>query len=178
MITNMMDIHNAFIQAFENAVIVDGSPVSVRFFNPQPKLKQKPVYPSIVVQPFQPREMNRVWVSSTFRRDDAGNIHELRPPIRFAFPYQVSLYADRFDHLTALFYGVYRVFPEKKGQRFITIGQDKFDVAVVDVRDMPSLDAGTFETVMTFEVYAPVFMVPETVAGAAITQYEINITPE
>ena len=59
MIKDMMDVHNAFMAAIEDTVVVDGNTVPVRFFNKQPKEKDTPEYPEIIVSVFAASPFNQ-----------------------------------------------------------------------------------------------------------------------
>lgn len=175
MISEMMDIHNAFLGRFENTVLVAGKVVPSRFFNPQPNQKKTPIYPSIVIQPLGPRPSSRVWVESRWVYDAVDrSAQEVKPPKLWSFRYQVSTYANRFDYATALLQGVDRLFPEVKGQRFLTIGSDSYDVTLLGVRDLPSLDAGVFRTDFDYEVDVPVYALTEE-AAKAIETWTISV---
>jgi hypothetical protein len=162
MISDMMDIHNAFIAKFENAISIASAVVPARFFNPQPNQKKTPVYPSIIIQPLAPKPSSRVWVESRwpYNATDKSTV-EVKPPKRWSFRYQVSMYANRFDHSVALLQCTDRLFPEVKGQRFMTIDGDSYDVTLIDTRVLPSLDAGVFRTDFDYEVDVPVYALTE-----------------
>lgn len=167
MITDMLDIHNAFLAKFEATISIDGVTVPSRFFNPQPSQKKTPVYPSIVIQPQIPRRSTRVWVESTkvYNLVDR-TAQEVKPPKLWKFPYQVSMYSARFDHATKLLQAADGLFPEVKGQSFIGIGSDKYDVVLVDQRALPTIDAGVFRYDFDFEVFVPVYALAEEAVKA------------
>lgn len=170
MISDMMDVHNAFLAKFEGTVSVRSAVVPSRFFNPQPNQKKTPVYPSIIIQPLGPRQSNRVWVESRWAYSFIDRTsQEVKPPKLWSFLYQVSLYANRFDHATALFQAADRLFPEVKGQRFLKIGSDPYDVTISGIRNLPSLDAGSFRTDFDFEVDVPIYALSEEAAKAIDT---------
>jgi len=170
MITDMMDIHDGFFAKFEGAITIDDVAVSSRFFNPQPSQKKAPTYPSIVIQPHVPRPSSRVWVESTsiYNAED-GTAQEVKPPKLWKFPYQVSMYSARFDHAIKLFQAVHGLFPEVKGQSFIKIESDNYDVVLVDERSVPTIDAGVFRYDFDYEVHVPVYALAEEAVKAIET---------
>ena len=174
MITDMMDIHKAFFAKFESTISIDSATVPSRFFNPQPSQKKTPVYPSIVIQPHMPRRSTRVWVESTSIYDaEAKTSQEVKPPELWKFLYQVSMYSARFDHATKLLQAVDRLFPEVKGQSFVKIGSDNYDVVLIDQRALPTIDAGVFRYDFDYEVFVPVYALAEA-AVKAIEEWAIT----
>ena len=174
MITDMMNVHNAFMAAYEAHVTVASAAVPVRFFNAQPKMKHKPVYPEIVIQIFDPKPGLPVWVSSTQKA--VGPDVEITPaPESFVFSYQVSGYSARFDQAVALYEAMHKIFPLRQGQRWIEVGGVPYEMTLIGVRDLPQIDEGTFESVFSYEIYVPILMLAPTIAKKIVEQtYNID----
>ena len=176
MVRDPMDLHNAFLASFENVLRIDNAVVPVRFFNPQPKLKPVPVYPEIVIQVQLPTPGKRVWLGTKNTVQNLTDVSIQREPEQFLFPYQVSSYADRFDHVSKLLMLVRGVFAETYGQPYLTVDGDKYDVVLNGTADLPQIDSGVFEYAFTYTVFVPVFMVLPVVAKRIVTPIDQAIT--
>ena len=177
MIVDLIDVDNAFRALLEDQVTVGGSIVPVRFFNPDPKLKPTPVYPLIVIQPFAPvPSLRQVWTHRvTVPVDPNVTIHV--PPELKMFRYQVSGFAKDFLTYRSLMYEVEKRFPRHMNHLYVTVEGESFDMFHLGISEIPGIDDGTFQFVLTCDIYVPVQMLaPETVTSVELAR--IYVGPE
>lgn len=174
MITELIDVDNAFRALLENQITISGQVVPVRFFNPDPKLKPTPVYPAIVIQPFAPvPSLRQVWTHRVTIPNDP-NVTIYVPPELKLFRYQVSGFADNFLVYRTLMHEVEKRFPRHMNHLYITVDGESFDMFHSGITEIPGIDDGTFQFVITCDVYVPVQMLaPETVL--AIENVSIDV---
>ncbi|MFH0989838.1 MAG: hypothetical protein V1799_07470 [bacterium] len=173
MITDMMEVHKAFFDKHDGLEIGEVA-VPCKFFNAQPEMKDTPEYPSIVIQPFIPKITNRVYVNGKMIYDDQeGTVKEQKPPKRFKFTYQVTAYSNRFDHAMILYRLLYDLFSERRGQTWLTIDGDNYEILLVDQQELPDIGAGTFRYDFVYELYVPIYTA-DVVNGPPIVDWEIR----
>ncbi len=163
MVTELIDVDNAFMALLENQIMVDSQNVPVKFFNPDPKLKTTPEYPSIIIQPFAPvPSLRQVWTHRvTVPNDPDVIIH--RPPELRMFRYQVSGFAKDFATYRSLLYAVGKRFPRSMNHQYVTIDAESYDLFHSGISEIPGIGDGTFQFVLNCDIYVPVEMIlPET----------------
>ncbi len=176
MVTELIVVDNAFFDLIEHRVSVRGTEVPVRFFNRQPKLKEGPEYPSLVIQPFAPKSSNRqVWTHKVTEQIDDVNVKVHKPPQCKRFVYQVTGATDRFDDYRELMLAVEKIFPRAdNNQVFITIAGEEFDVFYTNIDELPNINDGVFQFVLTATIYVPVQMLdPES--AVSVSDMQINV---
>jgi hypothetical protein len=170
MITDLMTVHRAVMDALAGVKVRTSVDCPVKFYNKQRKLKEDMKFPEIAVQPFAPVPDERKWTEDIKEVDkEAGTVSIRKPPRRLRFVYQVMLVADRFDDVNEMAIGVLRKFESDEGQMWITINNETFDMDVLNLVDTPNLGDGTFEWAMTFELCLPLFVFAPQVVKAIET---------
>ena len=175
MITDLMTVHDAFLARFEGHVL-RGSTVPVRFFNAQPKLKEAPVYPSLIVTVFIPKPGNFVWTSETeILNNTTKTVTSIPPPKDVHLKYQVDARANRFDDINALYLWLFNAIKEAQGSKFLEVGDDTLTCAITDMREVPDIDMGVFQWSFTYDIRIPLFGVTWTVRKMIEDSWTVNV---
>jgi len=177
MITDIKTLYKAFQDKHVNAISIRSVAVPVRFFNKQPKLKEAPVYPMIVIQPFAPVPEGQVFTETTKTYVTVATVPSVKyvaPPEREKVMIQVSLITDRFDDATALFQLALGVFKDKNGDRWLQVGDERVNISILTTTDVPTISEGTFEWIITYETTVSLFNTVSTAAKPLITEVVIS----
>jgi len=177
MITDIKTLYKAFQDKHVNAISIRSVAVPVRFFNKQPKLKEAPVYPMIVIQPFAPVPEGQVFTETTKTYVTVATVPSVKyvaPPEREKVMIQVSLITDRFDDATALFQLALGVFKDKNGDRWLQVGDERVNISILTTTDVPTISEGTFEWIITYETTFSLFNTVSTAAKPLITEVVIS----
>ncbi len=181
MITDIKTLYKTFQDKHVNTISIRSAYVPVRFFNKQPKLKDAPVYPMIVIQPFAPvpegtvfTEPTKEFVSVVVDEVSVPGVKYVAPPEREKMMFQVSLVTDRFDDVTALFQAALGVFKDKNGDRWLQVGNDRVSITILTTTDIPTISEGTFEWIITYETTFSLFNAIATTPKPLVTDMVID----
>ena len=173
MISDLMAVHNAFMNRFEHHVLGTHD-VPVRFFNEQPKMKQAPVYPSLIVTAFIPKFGKFAWVSDT-KIMEGDRVRLVPPPNEVVLRYQVDARANRFDDINELFLWLLNAIEEQNGVKQLQVGDDTVDCAITDTREVPDLDMGVFQWSFTYSIRIPLFDMPRAKVATLVSEFTTSV---
>lgn len=152
--------------------------IPVEFFNSQPKLKKEPVYPSLIVQPFLPRDASerQVWTHRVSVKD-GDDVTVYSPPKCMRFGFQVSGFSQRYDEYLAMYQSVQKLVAKLRDQKYITINSENYDLKVRINDEVPTIEEGTFHFVLIFDIFVPVSFIDPEVLQSIVTS-TLNVEDE
>ncbi len=157
MISDLMPVHRAFMTRFEEHQ-VRGTVVVPKFFNAQPKLKEEPTFPALIVTVFVPQFGPFHWVhGADVVNSISGTITTYEPPKDVILKYQVDARANRFDDINDLYLWLNNAIEQSEGSLYLQVGDDTVGVEITDTREVPDLDMGVFQWSFTYDVRVALF---------------------